>query len=204
MRRFRKAAIASSLLALAIPAAALAHDAADHEPAQHEAAHHPGVHHHRRHHRRAHTVLFAHGITRTTPGTSTPVTTTPAPVADEPAGTIASFDGGVLKITLADGSTVSGTVTQQTRIECRADDRDDFDRDGGDGRGGPGPSSGHDDFGRGDDERGGDQGDDHGGDGEVPSAGCDQSALTPGAEVAEAELVVTSAGSFWESVELTS
>jgi hypothetical protein len=85
---------------------------------------------------------------------------------DADSGRIASFTGGVLTITLANGQSVSGQVTPATEIECRAaenenevenenEDRaraadhggDDGSRDGGDdtsgeGSGSSGPGSG--------------------------------------------------------------
>lgn len=43
---------------------------------------------------------------------------------DELSGTIVSFDGGVLTIRSLDGSTVSGTITDATRIDCEDDSED--------------------------------------------------------------------------------
>jgi hypothetical protein len=195
MRRIIQTTIASSLLALALPAAALA---------QHSS--HARGHHHR-HHSRAHTVVFTHGVAKTTPGTATPVTPTPAPEG-EPAGTITSFEGGVLKITLADNSIVTGKVTEKTEIQCSSaggessgdengSDGEDSSGDGGDSHSGSFPSSGHGDFAsHGDDEHGGEVS------GETGEGTCGVAALKPGAKVAEAELAVTSAGSTWEKVDV--
>jgi hypothetical protein len=197
MRRILTTAVASSLLALALPAAASAH----------HSAHRAAVRHHRRHHHRAHTVVFTAGSVRTMPGTTAPATPS-APTGSEPAATITSFENGVLKLTLADGSTVSGKVTEQTEIECAANQQpgddnggsDDQGDDQGEGQGddshgGPGPSS----FSQvhGDDEHGGDNQGDNGEEGT-----CGASSLTPGAKVAEADLAVTGTGSFWEKIEL--
>jgi hypothetical protein len=194
MRRMITSTVASSLLALALPVAASAHDSA-----QHDAFRHAGEHHRHHHHRRAHTVVFTSGAVRTVPGTTAPVAPV-TPVPTEPAATIASFENGVLKLTLGDGSTVAGKVTERTEIECRMGDREDFGddnghdgEDNGDGRGGPGPS---DQGSHGDDERGGDAGQMEG--------QCGVSSLVPGAKVADADLAVTSTGSFWERVELAS
>jgi hypothetical protein len=194
MRRILTAAVASSLLALALPAAASAH----------HSARHGAVQHHRRHHHRAHTVVFTAGSVRTMPGTTAPTT----PSGSEPAATITSFENGVLKLTLADGSTVTGKVTERTEIECRAasqqtgDDNEGNDEggdEGGPGSGddqgtdshdGPAPSSFSQDHG--DDEQGGNE----------EGGTCGVSSLTPGANVAEADLAVTSGGSFWEKIEL--
>jgi hypothetical protein len=200
MRRMITSAVASSLLALALPVAASAHDSA-----RHDAFRHAGEHHRHHHHRRAHTVVFTAGAVRTVPGTTAPVAPV-TPVPAEPAATIASFENGVLKLTLGDGSTVAGKVTERTEIECRMGDREDFGDDNGRdrndndnngdgrGRGGPGPSGSGDNHG--DDERGGDAGQMEG--------QCGVSSLVPGAKVADADLAVTSAGSFWERVELAS
>jgi hypothetical protein len=181
MRRILTTTIASSLLALALPAAASAH------PGRNDVAHRAGVHHRRHHHRRAHTVVFTPAPV--TPGTSTTTTETPPP-ADEAAGTIASFEGGVLKITLADGSTVTGKVTEMTEIQCGCDGNSgDQGEDHGDfGRGAPGPGDFH-----GDDENGGSAG---------QSTSCGTASLVPGAKVREAELSLSGAGAVWEKVEL--
>src|SRR3954466_2854835 len=85
----------------------------------------------------------------------------------ENAGTIKSFEGGVLTITLAGGGELSGTVDDQTDIECHtagdlkahsssSGDDDGPDHDAGDDEGDDGPS--HD---QGDDD---DQGDHEDGD----------------------------------------
>jgi hypothetical protein len=137
------------------------------------------------------------------PGVVAPATT-PAPAAaeGEPAGTIASFEGGVLKITLADGSTASGKVTERTEIQCGEEGREDFGDDAG--HDGEGVGDSHGGSGSGGDSHGGfagSHGDDERG-GEMGEGTCGVSALQPGAKVAEAELVVSSAGSVWEKVEL--
>lgn len=197
MRRTITSTVAFSLLALALPVAASAHDSA-----RHDAFRHAGEHHRRHHHRRAHTVVFTSGAVRTVPGTTAPVAPV-TPVPAEPAATIASFENGVLKLTLGDGSTVAGKVTERTEIECRMGDREDFGDDNGHdgddngdgrGRGGPGPGD-RGDF-HGDDERGGN-------DGQIEGQ-CGVSSLVAGAKVADADLAVTSMGSFWERVELAS
>src|SRR3954468_9007111 len=60
-----------------------------------------------------------------------------------PAGTIASFDNGVLTIILRSGQSVSGRVTPDIEIEGENEDGDEAmaARDGGDGNSGPGSSS---------------------------------------------------------------
>src|SRR5437588_6961313 len=101
MRRILTAVLASSLLALALPVAASAH-----RGSRHDAARRAQTHKHHRHHH-AHMVVFA---PKSAPaGTPTSGTETP-PTPGEQVATVASFEGGVLKITLPDGSTVSGKV----------------------------------------------------------------------------------------------
>ena len=141
--------------------------------------------------------------------------TTPAP---ENAGKVASYTGGVLTLTLNDGSSVSGKVTNATRIECvsatvpppgpgQGNENGPGDDNGegnnnhqGDQQGGdqpPAPSTGapqwmHSENGNDDDEEG-------------PAASeppCDTSALSTGAIVRQAELRIASGGTEFESVEL--
>jgi hypothetical protein len=172
MRRILTAALASALLALALPAAASAH----------HHAHKARAHRHHRHHH--HMVVFR--------PSATPSDTTPAPTSD-PVATVDSFEGGVLKITLPDGSTVSGKVTEDTWISCGCSGHDfssggpEWQHDGHDGW----DHSGDDD----------DQGDFHH-DGEQGSPPCGTSSLVSGAKVKEAELNVSSAGAIWEKVVL--
>jgi hypothetical protein len=100
---------------------------------------------------------------------------------DENAGTVKSFEGGVLTIALAKGGEVSGTVTDTTEIEC--DDQ-------------------------GEDEPGDDSGDDHGGERIARAShdggddACTTAALTTGAVVKEAELEVAAGTSHWQDIEL--
>jgi len=171
MRRILTPALACSLLALALPAAASAHHGSRHR-------------HHSRHH--AHTVVFvrhAKPSSTTTPGTGTPTS--------EQVATVASFEGGVLKITLAGGSTVSGKVTENTEIECGSDGHHFED--------GP-QGAGHDDNGDDDDAPGSFHHDDE--QGQQGEGSCGVSSLVAGAKVEEAELHVSGAGAFWEKVEL--
>ena len=121
---------------------------------------------------------------------------------DENAGTIKSFEGGVLTITLAKGGELSGTVDDDTEIECpdtttatKSDHGDDDNSGSDDDHGDDGP--GHD---QGDDDQGDDdQGDDEHGDDE---GHCGPDALTAGTPVHEADLNVSSDGNVWEKVEL--
>jgi hypothetical protein len=112
------------------------------------------------------------------------------------AGTISSFDAstGKLTITLLDGGTVAGLVTDRTEIKCEGVD----DRSGRRDHGG-----GDDSSGRGEPE----PGDDHGG--ETPPVGtpaggasCSIASLVPGALVGEAELHSEGGGAVFEEIEL--
>lgn len=199
MRRILMTAAASSALALALPGVASAHHGKRH--------HSSSASSHRRHHRHAHLMRF--GTPAAAPTPSTPAT--PPVTPPTPAGTVASFTGGVLTITLANGSTVSGQVTEQTELECKsappiASASSHDGGDGGDHQGGPGPSSGqqegaqHGDDNGGGDDQGEDQGDDDGEEGVQQS--CTTAALVPGAVVREAELSIGSAGAVWHKVEL--
>jgi len=203
MRRMIITAVTSA--ALAIPGVAVA----SHQGERQAREDHHGVHHHKRHHRHAHIVRF--GAVASSGAASTTAPAAPAVASDETAGTIASFANGTLTITLNDGSTVSGKVTEGTEIECRSamasaarDDGQGDDNDQGDDRANDGQSS----SGPGDGEHGGvsaDDGDDNDAndDGAQDEAEhCTTAALTPGAVVREAELRVNSAGAVWEKVEL--
>jgi hypothetical protein len=107
------------------------------------------------------------------------------------AGTIASFDAktGRLTISLLDGETVGGFVTERTRIKCEDEHSPDIthlrrgeeepgDDNGGSGRG----PSGHDDNGTG--------------------ANCTPSDLIPGAVVEEAELEIEHGSATFREIEL--
>lgn len=143
------------------------------------------------------------------------------------AGTISTFDAttGKLTIALTGGETVTGLVTEETRIRCEgfADTAVDNrlqrrDHGGGDDNGGqfePGDDHG----GRGDepgDDNGGhgnEPGDDNGGDnsgsgssgssgGPEGSPNCTTASLVPGAFVAEAELRLGTGAAVFTEVEL--
>jgi hypothetical protein len=114
-----------------------------------------------------------------------------------PAGTITSFTDGVLTITLNDGSTVSGKVTDATEIHCQAaqptemqNDELSSGDDSGDQSGDQGDGS--DDQGDGSDDQGEDQGEQM----------CGPSALAPRAAVQDAVLGISSAGAIWDNVDL--
>jgi hypothetical protein len=179
MRRIGLIAMAFAALALAVPGAALAQGR----------SHHPKKSHHvkRSHRVRSHTRRFV-ASNPTAPPTITP---------SDNAGTVASFTNGVLTLTLNDGSTVSGKVTDATEIECQsvvtatgdartrtADHGPGGDQDGGD---------------QNDANGGGDQGEDNGG---ANGATCDSTALVARAVVHEADLKVDSTGATFRKIEL--
>jgi hypothetical protein len=103
---------------------------------------------------------------------------------DENAGTVATFSGGVLTISLAKGGTLVAKVTPDTEIECEgaaqasSDDEGDDDGDHGDG------DHENDDDGHGDDST------------------CGADPLTAGRQVKEAELKTQNGEAVWENVEL--
>lgn len=130
---------------------------------------------------------------------------------DEDAGTIASFEGDVLTLTLARGGTLSAKVTDETDIECDSEPGDDRGEDEGDGEHGDGDHGDghHGDGDHGDDENGDDEGDDDraraadddDGDDEG-NEDCGTEALVAGTRVLEAELKVIDGEAVWTEVEL--
>ncbi len=195
MRRMIMTAVAT--VSLAAPSAALAHNGEHHRAGERH-------HHHRGHHRHAHVLAFhAQAPASSTSGTTSPSSTPPA--SGDKAGTIASFIGGVLTITLNDGSTASGKVTERTEIECPApsasaadfsrhdgSDEGGFDDRGNDGSGQSGSSDGRHGDCPGHDDNNGHDAAEH----------CTSAALVPGASVKEAFLSVSSDGATWVKVEL--
>jgi len=192
MRRMIMIAVATA--SLAAPSAALAHNGEHHRAGER--------HHHRGHHRHAHVLAFhAQAPASSTNGAGSPSSTPPA--AGDKAGTIASFTNGVLTITLNDGSTVSGKVTERTEIECSVPSASAADFSGHDG----GDDNGFD-------ERGNDSGQSgpsdgrhgdcpgHDDNGHDAAEHCTSAALVPGASVREAFLSVGSGGATWVKVEL--
>lgn len=176
MKRSLPLLVAVVALALALPGVAAARG--------HHRHHHAT--HHAKTHAKARTVNLGANVLFT-PGT----TNTPSdPAKADTAGAIASFTGGVLTLTLNDGSTVHGAVTAQTKLECetsamppvatKADDQ--------------GASQGSDDQNAGD-QNSGDQG---GG----SATTCDTSALVPGAVVREAQLRLDATGAVFTHVHL--
>ena len=176
MRRFAFTLAATGLLFVFAPAAALAHH---HRTRSHGA---------RSHHLR---------IRRFGDVNSQPTTSSSA----DNAGTVVSFTGGVLTIQLSDGSAVSGTVTNDTEIECAAsgqsqssgEDQSSGTEDQGDQSSGSGDQS----SGSGDQSSGTeDQGD--------SGSTCSTADLAAGKAVHAAELQISSTGKTWDKVELGS
>lgn len=143
----------------------------------------------------------------------------------QPSGTIQSFDSetGRLTITLLNEETVSGLVTDRTRIKCEDEHSPDITasrthlrhggEEPGDDRGGEGGEEPGDDRGG----HGEEPGDDHGGDSSGPGssgsgpsghddegtgANCTTSDLIVGATVANAELEIEHGSATFEEVEL--
>jgi hypothetical protein len=114
---------------------------------------------------------------------------------DEQSGVIAGFDGTTLTVTLVNGDTLKGTVTDGTEIECENAAATRHDGESGDDNSGPGSTT----SGSGSD----DQGDDNDDQGEDENAAtCGEDSLTAGTIVREAELRLTSTGAIFEEIEL--
>lgn len=185
MRRILFTILACTALSVAVPAVASAHNG----------------HHHKRHHRARvrHLMFLAHSNDSSVSGspTSGSPTTGTAPTA----GTVTSFANNVLTITLANGNTVSGDVTNDTEVNCdnsgaggdNGAEQDDLARDDGPGGVDNSGDQGDDSGDQGDDN--GDQGDDNN------NAMC---TITPGMAVQKAELTINGDGAFWNEVELVS
>lgn len=194
MQRSLLTAMGITALALAMPGAALAHNG-------------HGRHHH--HHRaRAHAHHAKFRLVHIGPATSTPApapATTPTP---ENAGTVTSYTNGLLTLTLKDGSTVSGKVTNETRIGCVKTMPTTPAPGAGDQGQGEDNGQGDDHQNRGDMSRHGDHGsgDWRHGDDDAPTTEpgppCDSSALVTGAVVRAAELRIGPGGTEFECVLL--
>jgi hypothetical protein len=130
----------------------------------------------------------------------------------QPSGTIQSLDAdtGRLTIMLPSEETVSGLVTDRTRIKCEDEHAPDVTASRTDLRHGE-EEPGDDRGGEGEEE----PGDDHGGDSSGPSASgpsghddegtganCTTSDLVAGAVVTDAELEIEHGGATWDEVEL--
>jgi hypothetical protein len=110
-----------------------------------------------------------------------------------PAGTIASFDNGVLTITLGNGQSVSGRVTADTKIECEDEDEATAmaAHDGGDDNSGTGSSS-----------SGREEENEVENEVAVEDRACGTDALKQGTTVKEAEAKLTSNGLVLGEIEL--
>jgi hypothetical protein len=177
MRRILFTVLAATALCVAAPTVALAHN---------------GGHHHKRHHRRVrHEFFKAHRQDSSSTSGSSSGTTEPT------AGTVTSFANNVLTITLANGNTVSGTVTNDSELKCANPEMQSGDNSG---------ASSGDDNGAGDEH--GDAVFDHGdGSGDNGNQADDNTndqtcTPTPGMAVRKAELTIDGNGAFWSEVEL--
>jgi hypothetical protein len=153
-------------------------------------AHGPSdTHHAKRHHREHARIRHLHAA------------------ATDSAGSVMSFDGTTLVITLTNGSTVSGAVTNNTEMSCDSSGQttsmgSDTRADGGPG-GGDDHGDRNDQGDHGDRNNPGDNGDNDDNEGdEGNQMACTTANLTPGTTVHEAELKISGAGSVWEKVDL--
>lgn len=204
MNRMLLTTAMSAMLAFAAPGVASAHGAKRHHHANHHA-------------KRATVRTFGSPLPPAGASSTTSTSVTPTPDSGATAGTVTSFTGGVLTITLTNGSTVSGQVTERTELHCLpatppppAEGEDLGDDEGNSESGeGPPPTSGHEDgashsdgassSGGGDGEGADDPGTGNSGEGDQS---CTTAALVAGAVVREAELSVSSAGAVWDHVNL--
>jgi hypothetical protein len=174
MRRILFTILACTALSAAVPAMALAHN---------------GRHHHKPHHhsRVRHEQFIGHR--QASDGSAA----NPADTSEPTAGTVTSFDGTTLTITLNNGNTVSGAVTNDTEVKCENPAGDDDNVEHGDLARDGGPSGGDQ----------GDQGDanDNQGDDDNNNNMC---AIAPGMAVTKAELTINGSGAVWDEVELVS
>jgi hypothetical protein len=125
---------------------------------------------------------------------------------EENAGTIKSFGGGVLTVTLFAGGEMSGRVTDETELECdtRAglteQDEEEEAREEDDAPGTPEDDDDADEEGEGDEEEGDDDAEAE--DSQAGSRCTDL--LKAGVTIHEATLRGTAAGAVWEEIELIS
>jgi hypothetical protein len=136
---------------------------------------------------------------------------------EENAGTIASFDAetGKLTLNLFGGETVSGLVTEETRIQCghegnRGDDESGDDEndgseasissDGGNNLTGQDGNDGPEQNEEGDEEQGNDEENEE--EGDEQAASCSPKDLVVGATVASADLSVRNGKATFEEIDL--
>jgi hypothetical protein len=134
-------------------------------------------------------------------------------MAMQEAGTISSFDAttGKLTITLTEGESVTGLVTEATEIKCPAPEegvaqRRDGGSEPGDDDGEQGEEPGDDDGGDSGQAWSGDQSGDEGGsegcDHHEPGQGCTTESLTVGAVVGAAELRLEGGKAVFTEIDL--
>jgi hypothetical protein len=176
MKKYLFAIIATFALAAALPSLALARGG-----------------HHRSHHR-SH---VRHSVVRHRQfGRDTSTQSSGSSGGGDHAGTVQSFSGGVLTITLNNGSTVSGQVTSATEMECEGAEANDV-------RGMERDSSGdHGSDNSGEDQSSDDSAEDQSGSDDNQAAAACPASPAQGELVREAELKITSAGSTWEKLDL--
>jgi hypothetical protein len=174
MRRIMFTILACTALSVAAPAVASAHDGQGN--------------HHKRHHVR-HEQFVGHRHARDFGN-------------DMVAGTVTSFTNNVLTITLNNGNTVSGLVTDNTEVKCENpannDPNGDNDVEQGDRIADHGPGGGGDNGGD-----SGNRGDDNGNRGDENN-NDNMCTIAPGMGVRDASLRINGGGSFWDEVELVS
>lgn len=121
------------------------------------------------------------------------------PDGQEQSGTVRSFDGTTLVLTVGSG-TLTGAVNAGTRISCEGEREHEVEQEHGDDRGDSSAvrasRDGHD----GEGEGGGDHGDAGRHDGQERT--CSSADLTPGTRVHEAELEQSANGPVFDKIEL--
>jgi hypothetical protein len=124
---------------------------------------------------------------------------------DENAGTVLSFENGVLKISVFGGDPMSGQVTDATEIECEDAPKAKMSHDGEDDPAGDdhGDDEAGDDHGddESDDQSGHDHGDDEDGD-DFDEKACGTDQLKAGVKVVEAELKLRNGVAVFKELEL--
>jgi Ni/Co efflux regulator RcnB len=203
MKRILLAAVACLSLLVALPAVSAAHSSG-HHLGRHDRPEDRSGHRDRageRHRNRNHAHRLEHFRAHRS-GSADP---------SGSAGTVQTFQNGVLTIKLTDGATVSGLVTSDTRVSCEAMERDFSSHDRGSGSSGSGDHGDNGDRGgngdrgdRGDNGDRGDRGDrgDHGDNGQNNDPICLAGLQKAGTTVRDAELSVSSAGAKWREIEL--
>ncbi|MFL5863953.1 MAG: hypothetical protein ACJ780_24810 [Solirubrobacteraceae bacterium] len=175
MRRILYTVAASAALCVAAPSMGLARNGHHHK------------HHHHAHVRHETFKAQRHdtsGSSRSSSGTSSEPT----------AGTVATFANNIPRITLTNGSTVSGAV--KTEVTCENPEMQNADNDADDN--GAGDEQGDAVFHHSD--GGGENGDDRGDD----NSNDQTCTIMPGMAVRQAELTINGTGAIWNEIELVS